>query len=67
MAATAHLSVSIAEHERLGGSRAQRDLIEFALAGALLRQGKSDEAKRLLVMHRPVSTRDGMVAGVDGF
>lgn len=63
-AATAHLAGSIADHERLGGSRAQRDLIEFALAGALLRQGKGDEAKRLLAMHRPVSTRAGMVAGV---
>lgn len=65
-AATAHLVSSIADHERLGGSRAQRDLIEFALAGALLRQGKGDEAKRLLAMHRPVSTRGGMVAGLSG-
>ena len=64
VAAATHLTNSIADHERLGGSRAQRDLIEFALAGALLRQGKADEAKRLLTMHRPVSTRDGMVAGV---
>ena len=63
-AAAAHLTGSIADHERLGGSRAQRDLIEFGLAGALLRQGKGDEAKRLLAMHRPVSTRAGMVAGV---
>lgn len=65
-ASATHLVGSIADHERLGGSRAQRDLIEFALAGALLRQGKGDEAKRLLAMHRPVSTRAGMVAGLNG-
>ncbi len=62
--ATAHLTACIADHERLGGSRAQRDLVEFALAAALLRQGKGDEAQRLLAMHRPFSTPQSAIAGL---
>ena len=44
----------MATHERVGGSRAQRDLLEFALLGALLRSGRTEEARRLLVLRRPV-------------
>ena len=43
----------MADHERLGGSRAQRDLIELTLVDSLAKQGKTDEAKRLLPMRRP--------------
>lgn len=38
--AAAHLAVAMRDHARIGGSRAQRDLIEFAMAGALLRLGR---------------------------
>ena len=62
--ATASLASVIAEHERLGGSRAQRDLIEHALAGTLLRQGKADEAQRLLAMHRPHTGMASAIAGL---
>jgi hypothetical protein len=58
------LTAVMAEHERFGGSRAQRDLIEHALAGALLRKGKADEAKRLLAMHRPHTGMSGAIAGL---
>ena len=61
--ATNALTAIMAEHERLGGSRAQRDLVEHALAAALLRQGKADEAQRLLIMHRP---RTGMAEAIAG-
>lgn len=44
----------MATHERIGGSRAQRDLLEFALLGALLRSGRTEEARRLLILRRPV-------------
>ena len=37
------------EHERIGGSRAQRDLIDCTLIAALARAGRSAEANRLAV------------------
>lgn len=40
------------QHSRLGGSRAQRDLIEFTYLSVLLKLGRSDEAKRLLTTRR---------------
>ena len=52
--AIALLAPWMATHERVGGSRAQRDLLEFALLGALLRSGRTEEARRLLIIRRPV-------------
>ena len=52
-------AAEMAEHERIGGSRAQRDLIEHAMATALLRLGRVDEAKRLLTMRRPHTSDAG--------
>ncbi len=52
--AIALLAPWMASHERVGGSRAQRDLLEFALLGALLRSGRTEEARRLLILRRPV-------------
>ncbi|MGI9352681.1 MAG: tetratricopeptide repeat protein [Rhizobiaceae bacterium] len=54
----------MAEHERIGGSRAQRDLIEYALTGALLRLGKTEEAHHLLAIRRPHISIEGAVAGL---
>lgn len=42
----------IAMHERIGGSRAQRDLIEYALAVCLLRAGRGGEARAYLEQRR---------------
>lgn len=47
------LTSSMADHARLGGSRAQRDILEYSLIGALFRLSRSDEAKRLLMLRRP--------------
>ncbi len=47
-------------HERLGGSRAQRDLLEFTLLHALLKLGKREEAERLFLLRRPTLTKDGL-------
>ena len=54
----------MAAHERLGGSRAQRDLIEYAMLQVLIRQGKADEARRLIAIRRPMIDRTGAVAGL---
>ena len=51
--ATDLLVSAMADHARLGGSRAQRDLLEFTLLGILQKRGKNDEAKRLLTLRRP--------------
>src|SRR5262249_43065923 len=36
------------EHVRIGGSRAQRDLVELTLLAAYLRAGRADDARALL-------------------
>jgi hypothetical protein len=46
-------------HERVGGSRAQRDLLEYAVTSALLRSGQAEEAHRLIATRRPRNGRDG--------
>jgi tetratricopeptide (TPR) repeat protein len=62
--AEAALVPVMAGHERLGGSRAQRDLLEYTLLHALIRQGKADEARRLLIMRRPLTDSAGAVQGL---
>ncbi len=47
---------------RLGGSRAQRDLIELAWVHTLLRLGQRDEARRALATRRPVLAKAPPVA-----
>ena len=41
------------ENERIGGSRAQHDLIEFTLLKAYLNAGRLEEARHLLSARRP--------------
>jgi tetratricopeptide (TPR) repeat protein len=53
--ATNYLAGILVDHARIGGSRAQRDLLQFALALVLLRQGRGDEARLFLSIHRPVA------------
>ena len=52
--ATIHLTKAMSDHARIGGSRAQRDLLELTLLEVLLKQGQDEEAKRLLALRRPV-------------
>ena len=54
----------MADHARLGGSRAQRDLLELSLLGALLKLGRDDEAKHLLALRRPVLAGTGSIHGL---
>lgn len=62
--AIAELGKALVEHERLGGSRAQRDLLEFAYVNALLRLGQADEAKRHIAMRRPQVAGGPVAAGL---
>lgn len=59
--AETYLSVALQDHARIGGSRAQRDMIEFAMASTLMRQGRGAEANRLLSIRRPMATHEGSV------
>jgi len=60
--AIAHLTPAMAEHERLGGSRAQRDLLEYAYLNALLKLGAADEARRLLALRGPAKVQAEAIA-----
>ena len=46
-------------HERVGGSRAQRDLLEYAVTYALLRDGAGERARRLISKRRPQNGKSG--------
>jgi tetratricopeptide (TPR) repeat protein len=41
------------QNERIGGSRAQRDLLEYTVTCALLRNGQGDQAAKLIATRRP--------------
>jgi len=47
------LAPLVEQNERIGGSRAQHDLIEFTLLKAYLDAGRLEEAQRLLRARRP--------------
>lgn len=55
----------MASSERLGGSRAQRDLIELTYANVLIKLGKTDEARRTLQIRRPILNQTQFVANSD--
>jgi hypothetical protein len=55
----------LATHERLGGSRAQRDLLEYLVTSAMLRAGRPEEARRQISTRRPQNGKSGFpVAGL---
>ena len=54
----------MATTERLGGSRAQRDLIELAYVNVLLKLGLAEEARRTLLSRRPVLAKSPPVRGL---
>ena len=58
-AAGGELDAIMSSHERIGGSRAQRDLIEYALVVCLLHSGRAEEARGLLATRRRRSGADG--------
>ncbi len=58
------LAPVMATHERIGGSRAQRDLLEFSLVAALLKAGRPDDARLTLISRRPKKVGARAVAGL---
>jgi len=63
-AADSFLVKALSDHARLGGSRAQRDLIEYASVCVLVRMGRHAEARRQLAIRRPLTATDHAVAGI---
>jgi hypothetical protein len=53
----------MADHARLGGSKAQRDLLELTWTLCLLRTGQRDEARRAVATRRPIFAADAPVVG----
>jgi hypothetical protein len=49
----------LATHERVGGSRAQRDLLEYIVTCAMLREGRGDDARRHITARRPQNGKGG--------
>jgi len=62
--ASAHLTSAMVDHARIGGSRAQRDLLEYTLLGTLLKEGRDEEARRLLALRRPAQAATHPVCGL---
>jgi hypothetical protein len=62
--ASVSLQPIIANHERIGGSRAQRDLIEYTLAVCLLRAGRMGEARAYLEARRLGGPEAWPIAGL---
>ncbi len=58
------LSRVMATHERLGGSRAQRDLLELTFANVLMKLGQADQAHLALKTRRPILSDVGLVRGM---
>ncbi|NNE21391.1 MAG: tetratricopeptide repeat protein [Rhizobiales bacterium] len=52
------------DHARLGGSNAQRDLIDFSLAACLVRDGRRQEARTVLSITRPRALTKDLVTGL---
>ena len=50
--------------ERFGGSRAQRDLLEFAYVNVLLRTGKKEAARKILLDRRPAFYQASAIRGL---
>jgi tetratricopeptide (TPR) repeat protein len=53
-AAARRMMGAMADLARIGGSRAQRDMVEQTLLTALVRQGKIEEARDIAALRRPV-------------
>ena len=62
--AAEYFSSVLRDHARLGGSNAQRDLIDFSLAACLIKDGRRQEAKTVLSITRPRALRKELVAGL---
>ena len=62
--AAEYFSVALRDHARIGGSNAQRDLIDFSLAACLVRDGRQQEARTMLSITRPRALSKDLVVGL---
>lgn len=62
--AAEHFCAAMRDHARIGGSNAQRDLIDFSLAACLVRDGRRQEARTVLSITRPRALTKELVAGL---
>lgn len=62
-AALTELTPVMADHARLGGSKAQRDLLELTWLLCLMRTGQKDEARRAAATRRPIFAKAAPVQG----
>ena len=60
------LETASSEFERFGGSRAQRDLLEFTYVNALLRTGNKETARKTLLERRPVFYETAPIKTISG-
>lgn len=61
-AALQQLTPVMADHARLGGSRAQRDLLELTYLNLLLKSGHAPEAHRTATARRPIFSQTAPIA-----
>ena len=61
MTAAKELAPKVEEFERFGGSRAQRDLLEYTYVNALLRSGDKKTAKHILSTRRPKHSKSAPI------
>ena len=52
------------DHARVGGSKAQRDLIDYSLAACLIRDNRRKEARTILSVTRPRAMTNEILAGL---
>ncbi len=62
--AVSYFTVAMSDHARVGGSNAQRDLLELATAFAMLRAGHDTSARTMLSMRRPIACTPSMMKGL---
>ena len=59
------LETASSEFERFGGSRAQRDLLEFAYVNVLMHTGEKVDARKILLERRPNFYEIVPIKGID--
>ena len=52
------------DFHRFGGSRAQKDLLEFTYVNVLLRLGEKEFAKKILTKRRPLISKTAPIVGI---
>ena len=52
------------DFHRFGGSRAQKDLLEFTYVNVLLRLGEKELARKILTKRRPVISKTAPILGI---